>query len=126
MGMNISKLQERDSCLALVFLILIFWLFWRVDWLVFAAMAALLLGMVWPASMRPFAVFWFGLSHVLGNVMSRVLLTVVWLALVVPVGLARRMLGKDSMRLKEWRGGDGSVFVIRDHIYKPEDLQNPY
>lgn len=124
--MNISKLQERDSCLALVFLILIFWLFWRVDWLVFAAMAALLLGMVWPSAMRPFAIFWFGLAHALGNVMSRVLLTVVWLALVVPVGLVRRMMGKDSMRLKEWRNGDGSVFVTRDHKYGSEDLQNPY
>ena len=62
----------------------------------------------------------------LGNVMSRVLLTVVWLALVVPVGLARRMLGKDAMRLKEWRSGDDSVFVARDHKYGPEDLQNPY
>ena len=124
--MKISKLQERDSCLALVFLILIFWLFWRVDWLVFAAMSALLLGMVWPGAMRPFAVFWFGLARMLGNVMSRVLLTVVWLALVVPVGLARRMLGKDAMRLKEWRSGDDSVIVARDHKYGPEDLQNPY
>ena len=40
--------------------------------------------------------------------------------------LAQHAARKDAMRLKEWRSGDDSVFVARDHKYGPEDLQNPY
>ena len=126
MKTEITPLQERDACLALVLLILLIWLFVRNDYIIYAAMAALLLGMVWSRSMRPFAVFWFGLSTVLGGIMSRILLGLVWLCLVVPVGLARRAMGKDSMRLKEWRKNSDSVFVERNHKYTASDLEHPY
>lgn len=125
-NLKITPLQERDSCLALVFLILLIWLFWRNDWIIYIAMAVLLLGMVWPGAMRPFAWCWFGLSTLLGGIVSRVLLALVWLGLVVPVGFARKMMGKDSMRLKEWHKDDSSVFVKRDHKYSANDLKTPY
>lgn len=123
--MKIDGLKERDSCLALVFLILLIWLFARANFLVYAAMAVLLLGMVWPAAMRPFAICWFGLARFTGGIMSSVLLTAVWLALVVPFGFVRKMLGKDSLHLKNFHGS-GSAFIIRDHVYTAEDLKNPY
>lgn len=123
--MSISKIQERDSCLALVFLVLLIWLFLRQQWLVYLAMGILLLGMIWPAAMRPFAFCWFGLSHFLGKIVSTILLAVIWLVMVVPVGLLRRMLGRDSLHLKQFRAG-GSAFVVRDHLYTADDLKNPY
>ncbi len=123
--MKIGKIQERDACLALVFLILLIWFFQRQEWIVYAAMSVLLLGMIWPGAMRPFAIAWFGLAAFLGRFTSSILLTVVWLLLVVPVGCARRMFGRDSMGFKKWHG-NGSTFVVRDHVYGPEDLKNPY
>lgn len=119
-------MQDRDSCMALVLILLIVWLFYRVPYLVYAAMGVLLLGMIWPASMRPFTLFWFGLSRVLSKIMGTLMLGLIWSLLVVPIGLLRRALGKDSMRLKEWQKGDNSAFVDRNHKYTSSDINTPY
>lgn len=126
MKISISPLQERDACLALVLLVLIVWFFWRHNIMVYIAMAALAAGMVWPACMKPFAVCWFGLSTGMGAIMSRVLLGFVWLSMVVPVGFIRKLMGKDSMRLKNWHQNNDSVFIERNHKYTDKDLNNPY
>lgn len=123
---SITPLQERDSCLALVFLLLIVWFFCRRTELVYAAMAVLLLGMIWPRAFKPFACAWYGLAAALGKVTSSILLSAVWLVMVLPMGLVRRMMGKDALRLREYRRDRQSCFVKRDHVYKADDLINPY
>ncbi|MEI6667400.1 MAG: hypothetical protein WCP29_04525 [Acidobacteriota bacterium] len=95
-------------------------------WLEWAAIVALLANMIWPAVFTPFAVVWFGLSEVMGAVVSRVLLVALFFGMVTPVGVARRALGYDSMRLRQYRRGRESVFTVRDHHYTPADLDRPY
>ena len=123
---NISKVQERDTCLALTFLLLLIWLFVGKTVFVYMAMALLLFGMVWPGGMRPLAVGWFGLSHLLGKVMSTVLLSMVFFLVLLPVACVRRIMGKDALRLYQWRKDPGSCFVVREHVYTKEDLEHPY
>ncbi len=89
-------------------------------------MAVLILGMIWPAFMKPFAWAWYGLAAGLGKVTSSILLALVWFLLVLPVGLVRRLLGKDPMRLSAWHKDSGSCFVDREHEYARADLEKPY
>lgn len=123
---KITPLQERDSCLALVFLLLLIWIFYHTQYLVYASMAVLLLGMIWPASMRPFAWCWFGLAQLMSKFVGTIILGLIWCGLVIPMGMTRRAMGKDSMRLKKWHNGDDSVFVNREHKYTPSDISAPY
>ena len=123
---KITLLQCRDSCLALTFLLLLIWFFLKNAYLVYAAMLLLLAGMIVPLSMRPLAWAWFGLSFLLGQVVPRILFGIVYLLLVVPMGLIRRLLGKDSLRLKLWKQSDASCFVERAHVFGAEDLKQPY
>ncbi|MDR2695074.1 MAG: SxtJ family membrane protein [Deltaproteobacteria bacterium] len=123
---KITPLQCRDTCLALTFLLLLIWFFTRNAYLVYAAMLLLLIGMVVPIAMQPLAWAWFGLSHLLGQVMSRLLFGIVYLLLVLPVGLIRRLLGKDALRLRLWKQNTASCFVERTHVFSAEDLKNPY
>ena len=123
---KITPLQCRDSCLALTFLLLLIWFFTKNAYPVYAAILLLLIGMVVPVAMQPLAWVWFGLSHLLGQVMSRLLFGIVWLLLVLPVGLLRRLLGKDALRLRLWKRSDASCFVERAHVFTAEDLKTPY
>ena len=122
---KITPTQCRDTALALAFLAMLIWYFTREAAYAYATMAVLLLAMVWPSSMTWPARLWFGLAHAMGAVMSRVLLTVIYIVIVLPVALLRRLLGKDSMRVRAWRG-QGSAFVSRGHTFVKEDLANPY
>lgn len=123
---KITKLQERDTCLALAFLLLLLWLFTRNEIFVFASMAMLLFGMVWSTGMKPFAYVWFGLSMLLGKVMSKVLLSIVYILLVLPVAFVRRLIGKDALGLKRFGSHSDSCFVKREHTFVAQDLVNPY
>ena len=82
--------------------------------------------MIVPQAYRPVAVLWLGLAHLLGTVVSRIILTVVFLVVVTPIGLVRRMLGVDSLKLREFKKDDGSVMHERNHRFTPEDIQRPY
>ena len=118
--------QARDTGLALTLLCLILVYFWQAYRLVPLAMVFLVITMVWPRAFQPLAGLWFGLAHVLGTVMSTVILTVLFFILVTPIGLFRRVLGADSLQLKQWKKGEDSVFQVRADLIQKKDLQAPY
>ncbi len=91
-----------------------------------AAAVILLLNMTIPGIFRPAAIIWFAFSHVLGTIMSKVVLTLIFFLIVVPVGMARKFAGADPLQLKEWKKNSESVFKTRNHKFKPDDLKVPY
>jgi hypothetical protein len=90
------------------------------------ATVLLVITMAVPAVYRPIAFVWLGLSHFLGTIVSRILLTTVFFVVVLPVGLLRRVMGKDSLQLTKFRRGKESVMRVRDHMYVPSDIDKPY
>lgn len=118
--------QCTDAGLALVFVFLLLALLGGQGWAVAAATAATLLLMTAPAVFKPFAVAWFGLSHAMGTVMSRLILSLAFFLVVTPVAVLRRVLGKDPMRLRQWKAGQDSVFTIRDVKVQAADLERPF
>ena len=82
--------------------------------------------MVYPALFKPLAVLWHHLSAGLGYVVTRVVLGVVFLAVVTPMSLVRRALGYDPMLRKAWKRDSASVLTRRNHLYTGIDLSRPY
>jgi len=110
-----------------IVLLLLLGAYWsRRDGLVVAAMVAHVLNMTVPQAFRPVAVVWLGASHAIGMVMSTVLLSVVFALIVTPVGLFRRLTGKDTLRLRAFKASDASVMVSRNHPFEAHDLERPY
>ena len=118
--------RSRDTGLALVLLLLIAHAATRRDGFATAAIVVLVVSMTAPLLFRPASVVWFGFSHVLGAVMSKVLLAAVFYAVVTPIGFVRRLLGHDSLRLRAFKAGDASVMQARAHVFVPGDLEKPY
>jgi multisubunit Na+/H+ antiporter MnhG subunit len=123
---NISKEMCKDSGLALVLICMICFQVWKHQFLILLAIAFLLVAMTYPPIFKPFARLWFGLSTALGTVVSRIILTIVFFTVVLPVGLMRRMLGKDAMKIKLWKKDNTSVFRRREHRFAAKDLEHPY
>jgi hypothetical protein len=90
------------------------------------AVFLLLLAMVYADAFKPFAFIWFGISKILGMFVSKIVLSLVFIVIVLPVSLLRRVMGKDDMKLKAWKNGTGSVFKTLDHTYTKEDLTQPF
>lgn len=128
--MKLSKAEKKEQCkdtgMAMVLLSLILYLFFRQEIYLYAAIGMHVVNMVVPTVYRPVAVVWLGLSNAMGWVVSRALLSVIFLVVVTPVGLVRRWMGKDALRLREYREGRDSVMQTRNHTYTAEDIRKPY
>jgi hypothetical protein len=124
--MNRQDNKPKDTGMAAVLiLLLITWFSANITWVI-PAIIVLILTMTVPVVFRPLSVVWFGLANLLGHVVSTVILSILFFFVLMPVGVIRRMGGADALRLKAWRNGDTSAFIVRKHRYTAEDLEKPY
>jgi multisubunit Na+/H+ antiporter MnhG subunit len=123
---KLTTMMCKDAGLALVLISLLCYQAWPRPQLMLLAIVCLLIAMTCPGLFKPFARIWFGLSSLLGTGMSRILLSILFVTLVLPVGLLRRAMGKDSMQIKRWKRDGDSIFQTRDHEFTADDLEHPY
>lgn len=123
---KITKDQSRDTGMAMVLLLLILFLSRKRESYLFVAMALHVLNMIVPQIYRPVAVVWLGFSDLLGTVVPRILLAIVFFVVVTPIGILRRFAGKDSLKLRAFKASPDSVMVERNHTFVGADLERPY
>jgi hypothetical protein len=127
MRTDFSRKEHQDSAMALMLIImLVYFIRYREDALLVTITVSLLLTMILPVIFYPFTFIWLNLSHYLGIVSSFLLLSIIFLVIVTPVGLIRRLVGKDPLSLRKFRKGRDTVFVGRKHLFTGENLSNPF
>jgi len=123
---SFSKKEHTDSGLALL-LITLFVGLWLGNHLLFRiTIAEVFVLLIAPVIIYPFTFLWLNSSDLFGKVLSRILITVIFFLFVCPVALIRKALGKDTLRLKEFKKGTDSVFTDRNHTFTKSDLSIPY
>lgn len=126
MPKHITRDQAKDTGMAMVLICLLIGYAGHKQSFIGAAIVLLLADMTWPAAFKPVGKLWFGLSHALGTVMSKIVLSILFFALVTPLGFARRLSGADALQLKKWKKNKSSVFKVRNHTFTSADIQHPY
>jgi uncharacterized membrane protein YgdD (TMEM256/DUF423 family) len=123
---KISKDQSRDTGMAMVLLFLLVAASRKREGYLLIAIVLHVVNMTVPKVYKPVAIFWLGLSDLMGSVMSRVLLSIVFFGVVTPIGIFRRLLGRDSLKLRAFKASKESVMVERNHTFVAQDLDTPY
>lgn len=121
-----TKDQSRDTGMAMVLILLLAYLYNRNGKIVLAAVGIQVLAMTLPRAFRPVAVVWLNFSRLLGEVVSRILLSIVYFAVVTPIGVLRRLRGKDSLHVRQFKKANASVMFERNHQFTGRDLVRPY
>ena len=118
--------RDRDTGLAFVLLMLIL-MYWLDNLnLVLPTIGILVVAILWPGTFRPLSRIWLAFGEAVGTVGSTVILSLLYFALVYPIGKLRQLTGSDPMRLSRWKKNDGSVFHDRGITYQQKDLEKPY
>lgn len=123
---QIGPEQAKDAGLALVLASLLLYRFGGWDIFFLPALVFLLLTMTWPLFFKAWARIWFGFSELLGGVVSKIILTILFFGVATPVGLVQRAIGKDPLLLKRWKADTNSVLIDRSHLFSKKDLERPY
>lgn len=123
---KVTAKECSDTGMAMVLICLLAgWISGTREWFL-AGIILLVINMTWPAIYTLVAKVWLGFSHLLGTVMSKVILTVVFFVVLTPIALLRRLFGHDPMALRKWKKGTGSVFETRNHTYTAEEIEQPF
>ncbi len=123
---KISDKQAGDTGMAATLVLLIAGIYSGNSVLFVIAAAVLLLNMIIPRIYIPLGYLWFGLSNILGAFVSRIILGLIFFAVVTPVGLLRRIGRKDSLRLTSFRKNNHPLYIERNHTYTKSDIEKPF
>ena len=123
---DVSNKECSDTAMAMTLISLLVILYTKSLTLLPLPIGLLLLGMVWPRAYSLLARLWLGISLLLGSVMSRVVLSIIFMVVVTPIALVMRLFGHDPMRRKAWKKGTESTFVSRGDLVEAKDLEHPF
>lgn len=118
--------KAKDTGLAIVLLLLIILYFTKIWNLLLPAIGVLIISILRPQLFNGLSRTWFRAVEVLSTVASRLILSVLFYMLVLPVGLIRKLTGADPMQLKSWKSGRETVFRIRNAAYSVKDMDKPF
>ena len=122
----INKDRARDTGMAITLVFLILGLYLKSELYFKIATLVLVLDMDLPIIFKPLACVWFRVAGIIGTVVSKILLFIVFGVVVMPMALIRRFMGKDPMQLKNHGTKTESAFTIRNHTYTRADIEKPY
>ncbi len=122
----ITRKQNTDFGMVLTLVLLICGIWLRYDALFIVSIGTLAVSILFPVLYTPFSFLWYGLASILERVFSTLLLVVLFCLLVTPVALLRRWFSKDSMRIRSFKKGTGSVFLEKETTYQSTDLENQF
>ena len=103
--------------MAMVLILLLISLFTENTLYFKIAIPVLIVNMVYPRFYHYFAIVWLGLSNLLGTILSKVILSIVYFLIVFPGAMIRKALGKDTLKLKQFKKSNETVMHIRNHSF---------
>jgi hypothetical protein len=123
---NVSRKQCTEFGQVAVLICIFLALYLKDGHYVLPAFLILIITILFPYFFYPVAVFWFGLSTILSRISSFLILSVLFVILVVPVGLFRKISGRDILKMKKFKKSRNSVMTERNHLFVAGDLVNTF
>lgn len=120
---HLKREKHLETILVLVFALGIFYWIFRNSYFLLAAGLLAFIGIFIPVLSDKIHLGWMKLGHALGFVMSKVLLTLVYIIILLPLAFLSKLFGKTSVRLKPKMG---SYFVDRNFTYTKESMENTW
>lgn len=120
-----EKQNKYSTILILCLGFVAFYFVFKIVALLVLALGIILLSLASVTLAEKIARAWFKLGHFMGAINSKILLSLVFYCLLVPIALISRIFKKkDELQLK--RKPKGSYYKERNHIYVAEDLENVF
>ena len=124
-----KKLREFGWTLGAVFAAWGLWRLWKGGTYGDVALGVsaffIIFGTFCPAALKPIEKAWMALAEVLGAVMSRVVLSLLFFGVLTPIALILRLSGKDLMA-RRWGEKKDTFWVSRDITKTKEDYERQY
>ncbi len=118
--MNDNKIKSLETLFVLTgAFIIVYWISPKKIYLLIA-LIFILIGVVSPYLSSKISWIWLKFAELLGGVMSKIILSIVYFIFLVPIALLYRLTTKNHLFLKRKKG---SYYVERNKQYSPGDIK---
>jgi hypothetical protein len=116
-----NKAKALETILVLVgALIVAYWITQKKIFLLLA-LILIFIGITSSFLADRISVAWLKFAEIIGGVMSKVILSIIYFVFLVPIALLYQLSKKDYLSLKRKKD---SYYINRGHTYSPKDLEN--
>lgn len=122
-GVNIKK--TSDTIMVLAFAAIIFWFLTALKILIFIAAILLFLGIFFKGVAQKVSNYWLKLAEIVGGFNSKIILSVIFYAILLPVSLIYRCFHKDPLNINR-TPSKMSYWHKRDYTFTSSDIENPW
>lgn len=119
-----SREKPLETMVVLALASLIAFQFFEFRWGLHLAGFLLFIGFFVPSVAIPISKGWISLGHIIGAVVGRVLMLVIFYLILTPLAFGYRLFKKEAL-MKTDKERE-SYFVTRNHKYVKEDLLRPW
>ncbi len=122
-----SSIKSNNSSkviLTLIIALLVFFYFYQYKYLFISAIILGLIGILSDYASDKIAILWMWLAKMIGKVMPKIVLTLLYFSFFVPYAVICRLIKKNPLDLK--RDGKATLYKDRNHLYTPSDIENPW
>ena len=121
-----DRIENKETAILIAIVLLYFAWKYQNEEFVLIAIVILILSLIIPILFFPFAKLWFGFAFLLGLVTTKLLLSIIFFLVVIPIGFLRKQLKPDTLYLNQFKKDTSSLMMTRDHKFVPEDLKNQF
>lgn len=118
-SLDLSKRSLRKFGITIgIILIVISILFWKTVTLrvLFITTGGILFlsGLIDPVNLKTSYKFWMGFAFALGWLVSRIILTILFIFVMIPIGILAKIFGKSFLDIK-WKDGKDSYWIYKQN-----------
>jgi len=119
----LMKKREKsiDTCLTLVLALIVLYKIYKQEYLLLIALIIGMIGLLIPSLAQKIHWVWMKLAEALGFVMSKLLLTVIFFIVLLPLSSFSDLRKNNQVKRKSKKD---SHFVTRNFMYNPESMEN--
>ena len=122
---SIKDFRSFGITIGIIFLVIAGFLFFKekesYQVFLYIAVAFLGLGYIIPAILKPIYIVWMVFALILGWLMTRVILCLVYYIILTPIGIITKVFGEDFLELKKsnvgsyWNSRDSEIELHQDY-----------
>jgi hypothetical protein len=127
---NKKEIRKFSFTIGIFLIIAGLFLLWQgIHWyiyVIFIAFLILVAGLLFPVRLKPFYIIWMSFAVVLGYIMTRVILTIIFYSIFAPVGLVLRILKKDILHQRFDQTAQSYWIKREKRKFDPKDAERQF
>lgn len=127
---NINKLRQFGFIFGTIFFIITLYFFWIEKhgiWIYFTIGLLIILSAIFfPKILKIFYILWMTFAVILGWVMSRIILCILYYLILSPIGLISKLFGKKFLKLKFDLSNKSYWNIINENNVEKNDYEKQF